>query len=47
MIHLAERKIIVCEGLVENKAEVFLESAVIDVDRSWCVAEPAVHFRAF
>jgi hypothetical protein len=47
MIHLTEREIIVCKRLAENKAEVFLDGTVIDVDRARRITEPAVFFGTF
>ena len=44
MIDFAKREIIVCKRLAENEAKVFLEGAVIDVDRTWCISKPAIIF---
>ncbi len=47
MIHLAKREIIVCKRFAKNKAEIFLEGTVIDVDRTRCISETAVIFGSY
>ena len=44
VIHFAQGEIIICEGFTQNKAEVFLDGTVINVDRARRIAKPAILF---
>ncbi|MDO4418633.1 MAG: hypothetical protein Q4C02_10210 [Eubacteriales bacterium] len=46
MIYFTERKVVIREGLFKNEAEIFLEGAVIDIDRTRRIAQSAILFEA-
>ena len=47
MVHFAQRKVIIRERFFKNEAEIFLEGAVIDIDRPGRITQPALLFGMF
>ena len=47
MVHLAQGEVVIGKRPAENKAEILLQGAVVDVDGTWRIAQAAVFFTAF
>jgi hypothetical protein len=47
MIDLAQRKVIIGQRLFQNKSEILFESAVVEIDGTGSISQPAFFYAAF